>query len=197
MACNRHGRVALLLATLAVATPATLLAEKFVAHSARLHGPAPQVVAVSGFDTARGRLMRVRLEVSGLASGAVGQYGATGKQFTYRGRFAVAETANLDSRGLAATARAHGVDSAPPSPDSLSAVDWHVAVYGSLQKTDGLHRFAGPGQVYILYVEELSSLSIRLADTAGVELPVGDSTLRARATLTYYYRPEPGPNAKD
>ncbi|MBA1148251.1 choice-of-anchor E domain-containing protein [Ectothiorhodospiraceae bacterium WFHF3C12] len=196
MACVRHGRLALLLVMLAVVNPTTLRAEELVSHSGRFDGTAQQVLAMQAFDAARGTLLRVRLEVSGVASGAVAHYGATGKQFTYRGRFALAETANLDPRGLVGTARAHGVDSAPPSPDSLSAVDWHVAVFGSLQKTDGLQRFTGPGPVYVLYVAERSELSIRDGDAVPAAVSVTDSTLKARATLTYYYQPAPNMDAK-
>lgn len=193
MACIRRGRLAVFLAMWVATAPVPAQqTEQGVSHSVRLEGPAQQVVAVSAFDVNRGTLLRVRLEISGVASGAVGQYGARGKQFSYSGRFILAETPNIDPRGVVATTRAQGVDSAPPSPDSLAAVDWHVAVYGSLQYTANLERFTGPGQVYLLYVAERSRLSIQTQDAGSVELPVNDSTLRARATVTYYYRPASG-----
>jgi hypothetical protein len=150
------------------------------------------VLALTSFDTRLGELVRVRLQISGTASGARGHYGATGKKFVYRGRFSLASTPNTHRDGVIETIRAHGVDSAPPSPDSLAAVDWHVAVYGSLERSSGLAAFTGPGPVYLLYAEENSSLSLRREGQATGQIDIDESMLRAQATVTYIYRPAGG-----
>lgn len=122
MTSKGRGVAALVVLALAIAA-GTAGAEQSVSHAARLEGSPPQFAALGGFDPGFGELLRVRLEISGTASGAEGYYGATGKQFTYRGRFALADSANPGPRGPMGSVTAHGVDSAPPSPDSLAAVD--------------------------------------------------------------------------
>lgn len=181
------------LAAAIVCTMAVVRAEERVAHTAVIQGPATQVAALPGFDPARGELLRVRLTVTGTASGAVARYGALGKKFTYHGQFALSPTANFDPDGFLDRIEAYGVDRAPPSPDSLSAVDWHVAVYGNVDRSSGFAAFAGSGPVYLLYTGEDSTLSIRGEGHDHSRLTIGDSTLEAQATIHYYYRPDGSP----